>query len=473
MSTHSKALTPIILCVLLFARGSFAQDVHATLTVEASSPQVLHVKGEFTASTARNLSIIRDFAGISGLAERVSGVKLENSSRQTVAFKQPIPGEIVADAEFTSWSYSVDLAPRAGQRAAGHTSWIGPETGLIFLRDVLPLVRDRSPGRVSLELPAGWTSSKGSATFEVSDVDRAVILIGKELRSGENASVKIVTTGKWRFDDKRLGDFSEEILRSYSERIGKLPLSDVEVVYIPFPRPMPAGTWEADSRGKTVVILSSDMPFETQSVQRLHEQLRHELFHLWFPNGVSLKGNYDWFYEGFALYESLKLGVELNRLRFDDFLDTLGRAITIDSMRIVDRSLIDVSKTRTLEDTTVYARGMLAAFLTDLELLRTSKGNEDVTSLIRNIYKRYQASRQAVDGNTAVLDEIKFPSVGRFIRGEEQPNWPDTLRPAGIEITAQPGLTSLRVSQRLSSGQKRLLDKLGYNNWRRSTVAPR
>jgi hypothetical protein len=116
---------------------------------------------------------------------------------------------------------------------------------------------------------------------------------------------------------------------------------------------------------------------------------------------------------------------------------------------------------------------MLAAFLTDLELLRTSKGNEDVTSLIRNIYKRYQASRQAVDGNTAVLDEIKFPSVGRFIRGVEQPNWPDTLRPAGIEIAAQPGFASLKVSQRLSSGQKRLLDKLGYNNWRRSTVAPR
>lgn len=473
MSTRSRAITLIILCVLACALASFAQDVDASLEIENSS-SILHVKGRFTASAARNQSFIRDYAGVKSLAERVSSIKLENYSGQTVAFKQLVPGEIVADAEFTSWSYTVDLSPKTGQRAVGHTSWIGAETGLLFLRDVLPMVRDGSKGQISLKLPAGWTSSKGLTAFSVADVDRAAILIGKDLRSIKSGvGVNIITTGDWRFDDTRLGDFTDEILRSYNERIGRLPVSNVEVVYIPFPRQMPAGTWEADTRGKTAVILSSDMPFETQSVQRLHEQLRHELFHFWFPNAVSLRGNYDWFYEGFALYESLKLGVELNRLRFDDYLETLSRAITIDSMRTEDRSLIDASKTRSLQDTTIYARGMLAAFLTDLELLKSSKGKDDVTSLISNIFKKYQLSQAAADGNTAILNEIKSPSVLRFIKGEEQPNWQEVLRPAGVDITTQPGVTSLKVSQHVNSGQKRVLEKLGYNNWRRSTVVPR
>ena len=55
------------------------------------------------------------------------------------------------------------------------------------------------------------------------------------------------------------------------------------------------------------------------------------------PNDVNLSGNYDWFYEGFALYQSLKLAVGLNRIRFEDFLDTLHsvrRAVGLGAVRL-------------------------------------------------------------------------------------------------------------------------------------------
>jgi len=462
---------------LLCALTAAGQDIDATLAVSSSSPATLQVKGRFVSLPARNLSLIRDYAGVSGLADRILGLRLENSRGESVAFKQLIPGEIVAEAEFTSWSFNIDLTPKTSQRALGHTSWIGTETGLIFFRDVLPMVRDGSKGNISFELPSGWTTSNGTKTFSVTDVDRSAVAIGKDLRRVEvsvsDVRLCIVTTEQWRFEDKRIADFSVEILRAYDRRIGNLSNKSFQILYIPFPKPLSAGTWEADTRGDTVVIVSSDMPFETQSIQRLHEQLRHELFHLWFPNSVSLTGNYVWFFEGFALYESLKLGVELNRLRFDDYLDTLGRAMTIDSMRSQNRSLIDASRSRTLEDTSVYARGMLAAFITDIELLQSSRGKEDVTSLLRNIYKKYPLSQPSIDGNTAILDEIRSPSVVRFVKGDEQPNWADIVRPIGIEVTTQPGVTDLKVSDRLTSSQKKLLDKLGYNNWRRSTVVPR
>ena len=53
-----------------------------------------------------------------------------------------------------------------------------------------------------------------------------------------------------------------------------------------------------------------------------------------------------------------------NRIRFDDFLDTLSRALTTDRLHSNGLSLIDASKNRFGgANTTVYARGMVVAFL--------------------------------------------------------------------------------------------------------------
>jgi predicted metalloprotease with PDZ domain len=114
------------------------------------------------------------------------------------------------------------------------------------------------------------------------------------------------------------------------------------------------------------------------------------MFHLWIPNGVNLTGNYDWFYEGFALYESLKLAVRMNRIGFADFLDTLSRAHTIDSAQSQRISLIQASANRFGgSNTQVYARGMLVAFLTDLAMLQQSKGKKSVDDLLRDLYRTH------------------------------------------------------------------------------------
>ena len=117
------------------------------------------------------------------------------------------------------------------------------------------------------------------------------------------------------------------------------------------------------------------------------------MFHLWLPNAVNLSGHYDWFYEGFALYESLKSGVALNRIRFDDYLDTLWRAYTFDSAFASRPSLIDASANRSAGgDTDLYARGMVIAFLTDLELMRTSGGKNNIETLLGNLFEKYHNS---------------------------------------------------------------------------------
>jgi predicted metalloprotease with PDZ domain len=138
------------------------------------------------------------------------------------------------------------------------------------------------------------------------------------------------------------------------------------------------------------------------------------------------------------------------------------------------RSLIEASKTRSgVADTTVYARGMLAAFLTDLELLKRSGGKESVSTLLRSIFKKYNDAALETDANSAILTAIASPKIARFVNGSESMNWADELSPAGIEVSSQPGLTDLKVTNKQSNSQKKLLDKLGYNNWRRSPVIPK
>jgi predicted metalloprotease with PDZ domain len=210
------------------------------------------------------------------------------------------------------------------------------------------------------------------------------------------------------------------------------------------------------------------MPFRTQSLQRLHEQLRHEMFHLWIPNGVNLSGNYDWFYEGFALYASLKMAVALNRIRFEDFVDTLTRAQAIDSHQTNRLSLLDASVKRwNGADTYVYARGMLTAFLCDVLLLHNSRGKRSLNDILREFYAKHRFPNPRMDGNTAALSILQNnrelgPIIDNYIKASGKFAWEPELLLAGLEIR-----NGLSVMSKLNGRQKDLLDALGYNNWRK------
>ena len=197
------------------------------------------------------------------------------------------------------------------------------------------------------------------------------------------------------------------------------------------------------------------------------------MFHLWIPNGLSLSGNYDWFYEGFALYQSLRTGVATNTIGFDNYLDTLSRAHAIDAGQPMKLSLINSSKNRfSGTNTQVYARGMLVAFLCDVALLQNSEGRRSVENILREIYQKHQNSGSRIDGNEAVLAAFgKYPELRpiteRYVMGNERIEWAEYLRFAGLEAGESPNASRLKVLKKLTSRQKDLLDKLGYTTWRK------
>ncbi len=488
----SKILCPIspvfaaFLLILQFFTISDGQDINLTMKIIVDKRVTADVVGTFAPEllrkNPRNFSFLNEYAGSSGLAGRFSNIKLYERSGDLLPHKAFNLSELVTEKDIGKFSYTVDLTPLRTPAAAAHISWAKDATGILMLDDLLPQQVAKT-ARIKLEMPDGWnlTTSERQVDpqeFDVANIEKAVIYIGtgrreKSLAVGA-AKMRLSISGEWFFSDEDAEEIVTSIFAQYTRIFGGSPASDINISILKFPTSVNPGNWEADTRGRSVTIVSSDTPFKSQSKQRLHEQLRHEIFHLWMPNGVNLRGNYDWFYEGFALYQSLRTGVATNTIGFDNFLDTLGRAYSIDSSQSERLSLIEASKNRfSGSNTQVYARGMLVAFLCDLALLQGSKGKRSIENVLREIYLVHHSSGQKTDGNEAILAAFgKYPELrsitDRYVTGKEKNiGWAEYLGFAGMETGGTNDASRLSVSKKLTSRQKDLLDKLGYNAWRK------
>jgi predicted metalloprotease with PDZ domain len=306
------------------------------------------------------------------------------------------------------------------EKALAHISWAMDEQGILMLGDLLPqfVAQDSQPisAKIKFELPKDWkilSSEKRMAenTFFVDNIEKAVFLVGKNWRESKvtigNTTLNFAIGGEWNFTDAEASQMAGEIFEEYRKQFGEIPAEKAQISLVHFPKEIKFGRWEAETRGANLTILSSDMPFKTLSLQRLHEQLRHEIFHFWIPNNLALTGNYDWFYEGFTVYQSLKTAVKANRIRFEDFLDTLSQAYNLDNFQSRKVSLVEGAKNRwNGANSQVYSRGMIVAFLSDVALLRKSKGKRSINDIFRQVLSKYRLPNKRQEGNPVILNVL-------------------------------------------------------------------
>lgn len=482
----SKCRRPVLLflgapvIVLQGIIGLAAQDLTAVVRITADRPSTAFVEGQFSnGKGSGSLYFLDRFGSVTGLDKRISNVRLAESNGEFQPAR-PINGRYVAE-NIAKWAYDIEIAPSNDRFSAAHISRADARGALLVLDDILPQVPAGSrSARIIFDLPAGWTAAGSERpvepnTYVIDDIEKAVFIAGPALREKTvrrgRSELDLVISGDWLFTDDEAVKMAGSIFAEHERTFGGPAAERMLIAIMPFPHNTPTGQWEAGSRGSSVTIVSSDMPFKNQSVQRLHEQLRHEIFHLWIPNGVNLTGNYDWFYEGFALYASLKIGVAANRIGFGDMLDTLGRAYDIGGRR-TDDSLIGLSKSRwSGSNSILYARGLLIGFLCDIAILERSKGKRSIDNVLRTVFERHRSTPPR-DANEAVLailrshDEVR-ELVERYIVAGEAVAWQPYLRAAGLESAADRGPTRLKAVADPSRRQKQMLDDLGYNNWRK------
>lgn len=485
MSINKKTFSPAVLLyavILLAVRVIAAQDLEANITISAASPGIARVSGRLLKQSNKNWFFTKTIANADGLGARISDFHLfDEQNRNAVAVKKLIDGEYLAAAEARDFEYRVNLEPLANAATRTHVSWTAGEQGILMLDDLLPQFSDRdqpATARIKIELPNEWTIIAGEkrmngSSFEVADLAKAVLAIGKNWRETQTANLSLAISGEWRFSETEAAQMADEIYTEYRQLFGQPINGKARIVLAHLPPEAKFGRWEAETRGTTATILSADKPFKAQSIQLLHEQLRHEIFHLWIPNGLSLTGNYDWFYEGFTVYQALRTGVRMNQIRFEDLLATLAEAYNLDAFQTNKVSLRASSKNRwNGTNPQVYARGMLVAFLCDAALLRSGKHGDSIENIFRETFRRHRFSNEPADGNQAVLEILENYQpldsiIGNYIEGAEKINWGKDLDAFGIEVEATEPFVKLKVKAKLSGGQKDLLNKLGYNNWRK------
>ena len=484
MSINKKRFSlAALICaeILILGLLILAQDLEANIKINPATPNTAQVSGKMSKPRKANWFFIKTIVNADNLGARISDLQLFDEQNRAVIVKKFTDGEYLADSEATYFQYRINLESLPNAATKAHVSWISDEQGILMLDDLLPqseAFNRKVSAKIKIEMPDDWKifsieKNVFENVFDVESVGKAVFAIGKGWRETKTANLNLLIADRWQFTDAEAAQMADAVYEEYKKMFGETPNGKTQIFLKHLPKEFRFGRWKAETRGRTLTILSADEPFKSQSIQLLHEQLRHELFHLWIPNNLDLTGNYDWFYEGFTVYQALRTGLQMNQIRFEDFLATLAEAYRFDGFQTDKVSLIESSKNRwSGTNPQVYARGMLIAFLCDVATLKDGKDNHSIENVFRDIYRKHSFPNKEVDGNTAILNVLRtYKSldsiVKKHIEGAENIAWETVLKTIGIEMTTENSFVKLRVKAKLSGRQKDLLDELGYSNWQK------
>lgn len=463
------------------ARG---ETLSARISVVSLAPARVKIEGERTIAT-RAWSFLNSYAGVMNLGDRIENLSLMDSSGAIIAVRKLAPGEYTAASLANRFSYEVRLDAPAFERDAAHVSWLTVERGFLMLGDLLPRIVSEtgaanSNAVVRFSLPEKWSlasSVEGNTEnrFDITSPETGVFFAGAALRKKRQRvgamEFEFVTSGEWAFSDEEIAGMAVDILKAHTQTFGGIARDRSLLVLAPFPRSAAADHWSAETRGATVTLLSGKSPSKTAALAQLSFPLAHELFHLWVPNGVALDGDYDWFYEGFTLYQALRAGIRLELFTFQDYLNAMGRAFdAYKSLRDRDRlSLLDASKERwTLQPELVYNKGMLVGFLYDLTLRQRSKGKRTLDDVYRELFRLYHSPRSRSDANSAVIAVLNDGGpmkdfTSRHINNAGTIELSSVIAPFGLQVDPGGVRTHISVAASISGAQRDLLRQFGYN----------
>lgn len=466
-----------------------AELANITIKVQSLNPPRLLIEGELSVPT-QTWSFTKSYGGLLALGERIDGLALKDNNAK-VEVRRLAPGEYRSEAPATRFSYEVELDSPIRSEDAAHISWLSADRGLLLPGDLLPSLTSQSSQSgaavlMTFELPPQWAVASiekriSDRQFNMAMSDSAVFFIGKDLQQRvdqiKGLELTLVTSGQWALSPVQLADLAKSIVEIHANAIGGMPSERALLILSPFPRPESGQRWSAETRGRTVVLLSGQQPAKTAALVQLSLPLTHELFHLWVPNGLALDGDYDWFYEGFTIYQAMRASQRLNILTFQDFLNAVARAFDTYLLALArdQLSLIEASQRRwTTNPALIYQRGMLVAFLYDLTLRSQTNGKRSLDDVYREIFRRYRTGLPRAQGNDAVIAALsQMPGMQDFaathIRTPSAITLSMWLTRFGLRVETFGMRTRITVSDSLNREQRDLLRRLGYNSETRRT----
>jgi len=479
-STHPNQFAACALLSLASIATINAQTLNARISVVSTAPARLKIDARLPNATTV-LSFRNTYAGVLGLGERVETVEGIRNDGERVRLRKVTPGEFKSVEGFSRFAYEVNLAGPFRPADLSHISSLNSDYGLLMMADLLPQsTRDSSKfasALVDVDVPNGWTVSanikREGSRFSTDDPETAVFLVAPSVHEKRQrlstTNFSILTAGEWPFSDSDATKIAGKILAEYS-RLTRFDLKrDVMLMLVPYPGEAGPQSWSAETRGNLVVLLLGRNGRRTSVLSRLGIVLSHELFHLWVPNSLKLEGDYDWFFEGFTLYQALRMDLRLGLISFESYLETI--AAVYDSYRsAVDRdglSLIEASQRRwTTSASLVYEKGMLVAFMYDLTLRRLTDCGASLDDVYTELFRLSgTGQRSANETIIALLSEREgLKTFARdYVESAAKIDLEIVLPAYGIQLGSSGSrATELIPGRDLSKSQRKLLGCIGY-----------
>ncbi len=471
------------LLILAASSPANAQTLQARISVISVAPARIRIDAEFPDATDV-LSFRNTYGSVLGLGERIETVEAFKPNRESVQVRKLAPGEFQSAEKSTRFRYEVNVAEPARPAQMSHVSWLNRDHGLLMLADLLPQsMKDQasfSAALIDFDAPTSWTVAANvkqeGSRFLTDDPENAVFLIGPAVQEKSQQfaanQFSIITSGKWPFSDNDAIKIVRQIIGEYS-RVTRLDLKrNAVLMLLPYPGEAGPESWSAETRGNDVVLLLGRKASGKKVLARLGTVLSHELFHLWVPNSLRLIGAYDWFFEGFTLYEALQMDLRLGLISFDDYLATIARVYDsyLSSAEHNRLSLIEASERRwtTSSSSLVYDQGMLVAFLYDLSLRNLTNCRASLDDVYSELF-RLSATGQGNANETIIKVLSEREALGSFARDHIESagkiDLDSVVSAYGIQV--QPGTlgangTKLVVGRDLSKEQRKFLGCIGY-----------
>ncbi|MFN2577425.1 MAG: hypothetical protein ABR607_07005 [Pyrinomonadaceae bacterium] len=457
------------------------------------APESERVFVEGKCAPASVWSFVDSYAGVVALANRVERFTLFDDKGDEIPVRKIAPGQFNSLKPAARFRYEVSLRPPGRPADAAMVSWLTAERGLLMAGDLLPLSWGREnggPAIIRFTLPEQWRlyaseSERARYEFEVRDPGQAVFAVGAQIRasriSESGMSFSVVTDGDWAFADHDVLELAGKVLKAHGDLFGAMPVRQASLILFPFPQTVDPNQWSAETRDSTVTLLMGKLPSKIGALAELSTPLTHEFFHLWVPNGLALGADYDWFYEGFTIYQAAQTAVRLGLLTFPEFLNSIARAHDASRREAADFSVLDASTRRfTIGRTSVYSKSQVVAFLYDLRLRSLSHNKRSLADVYRQLFNEHRGTGDAPGGTatnnatevaagelSAELGSEDFVRI--FIRNPVSINLATELAPFGL-VAEQVGLrTQISVDQKVGKKERDLLRKLGYNDATRGT----
>lgn len=460
----SFAILCVLACFICLTSIDLQAQTQTRVRITVSPVNEIAVRAEL-AVPSRSWSFRNTYAGALGLADRIEQFRANDRLVRKLAV-----GEYRFDENAGSIDYVVRLRrPSPGEVA--HVTWLTEDHGILMFSDLLPQAFESFAAE--FVLPSGWTVQssiipESNGLYQVFAPDEAVFFVGRSIRRTSKKESEMFIAGTWPFKDSVAANAATRVMEKYEE-LTQFKLAARPVVMI---APLPVATgntkWRAQTRGSTVLMLLDPHAQIANWKGQLEIVFTHEVLHLWVPNSLALRGDYDWFFEGFTLYTALLTALALKAIDFREYLDTLARVYDSYLSYWDSLSLIEASERRWTSNTpVVYDKGMLVAFLYDLLVRKESGGKRTVLDVYRELFSRPAADR--ADGNEVIIRLLSSTPAATdfakaFILGNKQLEPERPLAAYGFFLDASGKSSRLNVAKEIDENQKRLLKSLGYRN---------